>query len=449
MLQVQQKNDALDLIKSTLRLLISLDPNNPESWELVRLLILGQKYFYAVDEKLPSGLSWGEILGESIKFFSQSIKQSKELITPGVDVEMLLKKLGILDEINQLELPELKRTIARVRYYIQSEQVKEAASSIVQATMDTEFPLEKVKQTLDLLQTSLKLTYEPEIREISLGSVKETDPVWESETKFESPIPDLINYFGTRRFYIIAGTWGEGKSFFASNLGYFFAKQNHRVLHLTLEIPLQEVVIRYLALATGAELDEVASWPKEKVISTLNSLQGIGCLSIVDAAGIDVAWLKSYLAARRFDIVLIDYLDLVSPDTTSLGGGSLFRDYAKIAADLYNLAKEEKICLIATSQLNRAAALTPDPTGANLSRSIGKAEAADGIIILKQVSSNGMNYLKLYTDKLRYWKRGQTVYVPIDFSRGRIMFSKAVKLVDSALLKKSSDSEVLAETKLL
>jgi KaiC/GvpD/RAD55 family RecA-like ATPase len=228
-----------------------------------------------------------------------------------------------------------------------------------------------------------------------------------SETKLPSPIPKLVNYFAPKRFYLIAGFPGEGKTHFLTNLGVFWYKKGYKVLHLTLEIPLQELLARYLACYNQRPIDDISTYLSEEAKKFQSA--STGKMSLVESIDATPFFIDNLLAEAHYDFVLVDYLDLLrsgGPTTDNL-----FLEYLNISKDLYQIAKRRDTAIVAASQLNRAG---------ELSRSFGKQETTDGLVILRRT---GLSTLRLSVEKLRHGEDKKAGFVDIDYSRGYIDFN--------------------------
>ena len=88
--------------------------------------------------------------------------------------------------------------------------------------------------------------------------------------------------------------------------------------------------------------------------------------------------IKQYVITNKVQLILVDYLQLVS--TT---GGSREQEVSKVARALKNIAKELNVAVIALSQLNRGVGMRNNskPTMADL-RESGEIEQAADIVAL-------------------------------------------------------------------
>ena len=88
--------------------------------------------------------------------------------------------------------------------------------------------------------------------------------------------------------------------------------------------------------------------------------------------------IKQYVITNKVQLILVDYLQLVS--TT---GGSREQEVSKVARALKNIAKELNVAVIALSQLNRGVGMRNNskPTMADL-RESGEIEQASDVVIL-------------------------------------------------------------------
>lgn len=73
-------------------------------------------------------------------------------------------------------------------------------------------------------------------------------------------------------------------------------------------------------------------------------------LELITANGMSVADIKALAVARRFEVIYIDYLQLIAPARRE---GSSFEQVTQISMDLHNLAQRTGITVVALSQLSR------------------------------------------------------------------------------------------------
>lgn len=227
-----------------------------------------------------------------------------------------------------------------------------------------------------------------------------------------SPFPKLVPNFQKKRLYFVAGFPGEGKTFFLINLADFFIKKGYSVLHISLETGISELLSRYLSLWTG---NEIKCWTPE--IFDRVYFEGIKNLRIIEGVSfLSVSIIEQFLSINPTDVVLLDYIDLLS---SFRGMDNMFLEFSEIARSLYNIAKRREVCIISASQLNREG---------EISRSFGKKEICDGLFVLKKLSSNE---LQIYVEKLRYAPDKVFGVFKYDFSKGKIYFSEEELKVES------------------
>lgn len=136
-------------------------------------------------------------------------------------------------------------------------------------------------------------------------------------------------------------------------------------------------------------------------------------LHLIEAAGMSVKSIQAYALARQFDVVYIDYLQLIQ----SGGRGSRYDAVTQISMDLHTLAQKHKITVVALSQLSR-----PE-------RKEGKKPRAPGLADLResgQIEQDADIVLLIYRDDPNYLrsprtlaiaknKEGETGRVPLAF----------------------------------
>ena len=171
--------------------------------------------------------------------------------------------------------------------------------------------------------------------------------------------------------YIVAGRPGSGKTSFAMGIGENIATQGHGVAVFSLEMPQAQLVSRMLSSHTRIELNTFRQpnqiknhWPAiTNAIATMEKLP----LWIDDTGGISISELRARVRRLKADIannrypnigctglkvVIVDYLQLVQAQRGS--GQNREQEVALVSRMLKLLAKQEKIAVVALSQLNRS-----------------------------------------------------------------------------------------------
>lgn len=225
---------------------------------------------------------------------------------------------------------------------------------------------------------------------------------------------------GPGELAVVIGPWSGGKTASLVNLGAHGVRHGANVLHFTLEIARDELLLRYDMNAAG-ETDSIAQNPTALKLARKKFLSKGGGLIIHDCshermtpARIE-SLIEKYSAQRKVDLVLIDYLDLVYSDRGNLEGrfnvGDVYRETRRIAS-LF------KIPIWTASQATREASRTGVFGGADVAEDISKMHTVDiGICLLQtpMERTQGVAWLKL--EKGRTKSKRPKIKIMMDFDR--------------------------------
>lgn len=238
----------------------------------------------------------------------------------------------------------------------------------------------------------------------------------------EWPIKKLNGrlYARAGNFIIIGGSPSAGKSAFALQCAAHFARK-HKVGFYSLETDNETLRDREFASFPGLSLDQIQqrrltdrSWATVAQHSTGYLEWNMDRIS---AAGATVAEIQAHTAIMGFDVIFVDYLQLIE------GSGSNRTEVvAGISRGLHTMAQSMGVTVIALSQLRR------DHTGGSPSmsdlRESGQIEQdADIVMILQLEDANKQDGPRgLYVAKNKQGRRFKTL---LAFDGNHQLFSEA------------------------
>jgi replicative DNA helicase len=185
---------------------------------------------------------------------------------------------------------------------------------------------------------------------------------------------------------IFAGGSGAGKSLFLANLGVNWALQGLNVIYLTLELSEDLVCMRMDAMTTGIgtkeifkELDDVEM--KVRIIGKKSGAYQVKYMPSGKTANDIRAYLKEYeiKTSRKVDVLLVDYLDLLMPQSKKISPADLFIKDKYVSEELRNLAVEKQCILVTAAQLNRGAVEEVEFDHSHISGGLSKIQTADNV----------------------------------------------------------------------
>jgi replicative DNA helicase len=185
---------------------------------------------------------------------------------------------------------------------------------------------------------------------------------------------------------IFAGGSGAGKSLFLANLGVNWCLQGLNVLYLTLELSEDLVCMRVDAMTTGIgtkeifkEIDDLEM--KVKIIGKKAGNLQVKYMPSGKTANDLRAYMKEYeiKTGKKIDVLLVDYLDLLMPQSRKISPADLFIKDKYVSEELRNLAVEKNCILVTASQLNRGAVEEVEFDHSHISGGLSKIQTADNV----------------------------------------------------------------------
>lgn len=203
------------------------------------------------------------------------------------------------------------------------------------------------------------------------------------ETHYLSwPIRELDDrlYAEAGDFILVGGYPSTGKSALALQCAWHWAK-DIRVGFFSLETSSEKLFDRQMSAATNLTMDQI----KRNDISQENWDHVCGLtqyivsrnLELVPAAGMTPAEIRSVTAMRRYGIIIIDYVQLLSAS-----GINRTEQVTNISLALHRMAQDMGVTILALSQLKRKNA-DDAPESSDLRESGQLEQDADIIMMLK------------------------------------------------------------------
>lgn len=249
------------------------------------------------------------------------------------------------------------------------------------------------------------------------------------------------------RLYILAARPSVGKSSFAEWIVLRLARDGHRGLFLSLEMPCKEVTDRavsslgevsYELIQTGKVDGRPApddAWTK--ITDGLEVFRGLP-LSVDDQAGLTLAHIraKAFAVKRRgLKVLVLDYLQLCEGV-----GDTRNAELEGLTKGLKKLAKELDIAVIVLSQLNREVdkRATGRPQLSDLRDSGAIEQDADVVMFLWRVQRDNQGEVGLAIEKNRQGRPGQIL---LEFRGETQRWGESVIRIEERLQKPPKDTK--------
>ena len=197
----------------------------------------------------------------------------------------------------------------------------------------------------------------------------------------------LFGGFNRGELNIFAGGSGSGKSLFLANLGVNWALAGLNVIYLTFELSENLVSMRVDSMTTDIpsrdifkSIDDVEM--KVKMIGKKSGAFQVKYMPTGKNANDIRSFLKEYeiKTGKKVDVLLVDYLDLMSPIASRISAENLFVKDKYVSEELRNLAMELNTLFVTASQLNRSSVEEIEFDHSHISGGISKINTADNLI---------------------------------------------------------------------
>lgn len=193
--------------------------------------------------------------------------------------------------------------------------------------------------------------------------------------------------FARRQVTLFSANSGGGKSIMMSNLGVNYSRQGMHVVQLALELTEQMIDLRNISILTGVDTKE---WKEHipEIVGTLNAYQQNGAGSFIlkrmpnGSSANDIrSFLKLYETEYGHppDVLIVDYLDLMSPNSGTKNKSVYDQDKEK-SEELASIAYDYNCITITASQQNREAVRNATPDQAVIAGGISKINTVDNYI---------------------------------------------------------------------
>lgn len=243
--------------------------------------------------------------------------------------------------------------------------------------------------------------------------------------KFGLPELDDHLYCEPGDFVVIGGYPSAGKTVLATQFAMHLAK-SRRVGFFSLETSPDKLTDRIVSHVTQIPMNRIKTntltdeqW--RRAVDAAREISKLTCDQI-PASGMTVADIQAFALSRRYEVVIIDYLQLVSDHTR----GSRYEAVTNVSLALHTMSQTTGITVIALAQLSR-----PDktekkprpPTMASFRESGQIEQDADVALLLYQEDQN--DYRSRRVLKIGKNKEGERTTLLLDFRGETQTFSPA------------------------
>ena len=293
----------------------------------------------------------------------------------------------------------------------QSRKIKELFSRVSLLPKDIQNSMSEIASTIELLKGREETTAKG-IRQI-VAENRDRYFTEREDTGVRTGFYELDELLGGLEggdVTVIGARPAVGKSAFVAQMILQMASRGKRVGYFNLEMSESQVYERMVANTSGIELARIRRAKQflgdEQVLFNKAS-DVISDLDItISSGGKSISQIRKESRHMNFDIIIIDYLQLIRADRYYNSRASEVGDISKA---IKSLAMELRIPIVLLSQLNRSSEgrETKEPNMAELRESGDIEQDASNIILMWNVSEETKVYKGLKVDKNRQGELGK------------------------------------------
>jgi replicative DNA helicase len=197
----------------------------------------------------------------------------------------------------------------------------------------------------------------------------------------------LYGGFNRGEITIFAAPSAGGKSLFLQNIGVNWVLAKLNVVYVSLELSEQMISMRLDSMMSGYGAREIMKNMDDVDLKVRMKGKGAGKYRVkYMPSGSTTNDLRVFLreyeiqSGIKVDALLVDYLDLMMPNSAKISAENLFVKDKYITEELRNLAAEKDLLLATASQLGRSAVEEIEYNHAHIAGGISKINTADNVI---------------------------------------------------------------------
>lgn len=250
---------------------------------------------------------------------------------------------------------------------------------------------------------------------------------------------DANSYLERGDVLVLGGAPSDGKTALALQMAWHLAK-THNVGFYSLETRYEKLEDRLVAVGVGLDFERIkkrqlveADWDAYAAATADASARR---LTVIQAAGMTAAQIEASSRARGFDVIVVDYVQLVRPESSR--GASRAEQMAGVSMAFHGFAQRTQTFVVLLSQLARQERGTKRERDMfDLSESAQFERDADMVLLLsrpvtgKKYSFRGEPAAELDTESTRILrvakqKEGRRVAFPLYFDGAHQRFAPLV-----------------------
>ena len=407
---------------------------------VIGCILIDSNSLYGIYNKLKPEMFASEFLSDCYSVILAMYDNGEEINIMSVSQELESRKIdsedirGVLKDcvVSAPTSVMIKSYAENIIKMWRSRKAKELFQHISFAPKDIDNTISEVLARLEELQAN------KEVRSKSLKQiVKENKENYFNENVGKNlvktgfyKLDDCLGGLEGGDITIIGARPGVGKSAIVTQIIGNMAKKGHRVGYFNLEMNESQVYERFVSRLAELSLTRVRRAKsflggEEEAFNKANEEMS-GYDVIISTGSKSVSEVKAESRHQRFDVIVIDYLQLIKADRIYANRASEVGDISK---SIKGLASELHVPIILLSQLNRVSESkeTKEPTMAELRESGDIEQDASNIILIWNVSDKNRSFKGLKVEKQR---QGETMKEGLQFDGEHMSFRERQESFD-------------------
>ena len=291
-------------------------------------------------------------------------------------------------------------TVIEIKTYAESIESEFKAKQLRKLFNNTRVEAKNIDSIIEDLQSTLESLKKTQSKDIkSLAEIAKEN----KEKKFNESVGQDLIKTGFEKFdkcirglekgemIVIGARPSAGKSAFTTQIICNMAETKKLIGYFNLEMENEQIYDRTLARYSKIELDRIQNAKyflndEEKKFKEANERLETYDNVIILSGSYNLSEIKSVCRHKKFDIVLIDYLQLITPTRHYDNKAA---EVGEISKQIKGLAMELKIPIVALSQMNRKVKSTDEPSMSELRESGNIEQDASIIALLWNLNEEG------------------------------------------------------------
>lgn len=347
-----------------------------------------KKYGKMPNAKIVKALAKGYV--EKYGKTEISVSETNELVDSAISMEMNLDKDVLEEQLNNF----IKKQALYTSIMDNVEDIEKNSDSV----------LDKCIARFDEIN---KISFKQKDLGMDYFDLDDMAKHWEYITNPEARIPFLWDGFDRytnggvlksgKMLFLFMGQAGLGKSLFLSNLAVNYLRQGLSVVVVSLEMSQDVYAQRFDAHISTNEINHLKDTmfdSCEKIKKFYKDHQGANLYikeyppRSIRTSDIEIYLENLQLAGKKFDVVIVDYLNLVLPRVHS---DNMYKDGLSVSEELRALSYKFGVPVISAVQANTEGMNNEHIDMNNISESRGIAHTCDALFALFQMPEDREN----------------------------------------------------------